>query len=344
MAAALGWPLLADPLSGCRVPGPLTVASVDGLLRVAAVGGWRPEVVVRLGRPWASRVVATWLAGLGPDVTQIVVDPYGRWPDPERAALLVLRCDPTALAVAVAAAGPEKGPADWAARWARAEAAAQEAFDRVLGDHGEVTEPGVARTLGDGLPAGATLFASSSMPVRDVEWYMRPRHGVRVLANRGANGIDGVISTALGVAVAAAGPTVALLGDLAFLYDAGALLVRPQPEPSCTLVVVDNDGGGIFSFLPQAAALPPGPFERLWGTPHGADLAAIARAYGRPVTTVHGAAEVAGAVREAVAEGGVGVVLARTDRRANVEVHDMLHAAAAEGVIAALSEQGRPGR
>jgi 2-succinyl-5-enolpyruvyl-6-hydroxy-3-cyclohexene-1-carboxylate synthase len=173
---------------------------------------------------------------------------------------------------------------------------------------------------------------------------MRPRHAVRVLANRGANGIDGVISTALGVAAATAGPTVALLGDLAFLYDAGALLVRQEPVPPCTLVVVDNDGGGIFSFLPQAVALPAGPFERLWGTPHGADLAAIARAYGRPVTSVAGAAEVAGAVRDAVAQGGVGVVLARTDRRANVEVHDMLHAAAAAGVAAALAEEGRPQR
>ena len=337
MASALGWPVLADPLSGCRVPGPLTVAAADALLRAPLVDGWRPEVVLRLGRPWASRVMATWLSRLDPDVTQIVVDPYGRWSDPERMARLVLRCDPTVLALAVAAAEPGGGHLGWAEGWASAEAVAQEAFDRVLTSYREITEPGVARSLGDELAAGTTLVTSSSMPVRDVEWYLRPRTGLRVLANRGANGIDGVISTSLGVAATGPGPTVTLLGDLAFLYDAGALLGASRQATSCTLVVIDNDGGGIFSFLPQASALPAERFERLWGTPHGADLAAIASAYGVPVTRVRRADEVGAEVRAAIAAGGVRVVLARTDRRANVEVHDALNAAVTAAVRVALS-------
>jgi 2-succinyl-5-enolpyruvyl-6-hydroxy-3-cyclohexene-1-carboxylate synthase len=337
LALALGWPVLADPRSGCRVPGQLTVAAADALLRTPLVASWRPDVILQLGRPWASRVVAGWVAGQGPDRTHVLVDPYGGWVEPERVASLVVRCDPSALCRAVAAVAPSGPAVGWGESWRAAEAAAQAAFDQVLAGHDEVTEPGVARVVGDVLPDRSTLVASSSMPVRDVEWYLRPRGGLRVLANRGANGIDGVISTTLGVASAVAGPTAGLLGDLAFLYDAGALLPRAE-HPGCTLVVIDNDGGGIFSFLPQRSALPAERFERLWGTPHGADLARIASGYGVAVTKVGAADELAGAVRDAVAAGvgggGVGMVLVRTDRDANVAVHDELNAAVAHAVRA----------
>ena len=139
-----------------------------------------------------------------------------------------------------------------------------------------MSEPAVARAVVAGLPEDAVLLAASSMPVRDVEWYSAPRDRVTVLSNRGVNGIDGVLSTAIGVALGRRGPTLALVGDLAFLYDAGALLWSTRRELALTIVVVDNNGGGIFSFLPQAAALPEGQFERYWGTPHGGDVAAIA--------------------------------------------------------------------
>ena len=127
----------------------------------------------------------------------------------------------------------------------------------------------------------------SSMPIRDVEWWGRPRGGVAVVANRGVNGIDGVLSTALGFATSRhAGPVTALIGDLAFLYDIGALLAAVRAGADLDVVVVDNDGGGIFNFLPQAGAQPPERFERLWGTPHGADLVTVARGYGAAVEEV----------------------------------------------------------
>jgi 2-succinyl-5-enolpyruvyl-6-hydroxy-3-cyclohexene-1-carboxylate synthase len=161
--------------------------------------------------------------------------------------------------------------------------------------------------------------------VRDVEWYGTPRNDIRVVGNRGANGIDGVVSTALGVASGSGRPTVALLGDLAFLHDAGGLLGAAGRDVDCTFVVVDNDGGGIFSFLPQASALPVDRFEQLFGTPHGIDIGAIAAAHGIPVTDVV-------AARREPPDAGVRVIHIRTDRAANVAVHDEVNAAIAAAV------------
>jgi 2-succinyl-5-enolpyruvyl-6-hydroxy-3-cyclohexene-1-carboxylate synthase len=162
---------------------------------------------------------------------------------------------------------------------------------------------------------------------------------VRVLANRGANGIDGVTSTAVGVALAAASdadptPTALLIGDVAFLHDSNGLLGAARRGIDLAIVVVDNDGGGIFSFLPQASALPGERFEQLFGTPHGVDLPSLCAAHGIVTIEPHGAAEVGPAISAAVAAGGVKVVLVRTDRAANVAVHDELHAAVAKVVLA----------
>ena len=334
LARVLGWPVLADPRSGCRIPSPATVAAADALLRVGGFAeAHRPDVVLRLGAPWSSRVVAEWLAGL--DVPQYLADPHGAWLDPGRSATTVVAVDPVRLVDAVVAAGPAPAPCEWAAGWAAAEAAAQGALDAALAGR-TLTEPGLARAVVAAVPAGGTLFVSSSMPVRDVEWYGRPRPSLRVLANRGANGIDGVVSTALGTAVAGGRPTVALVGDLAFLHDTNALLIAPgvRPGPDATIVVVDNDGGGIFSFLPQATTLSEARFERLLGTPHGLDLAAVAAAHGARTTVVGTAEEAAEAV--ARPPDGVHVVVARVPgRSANAALHHGLHRRVATALAAA---------
>jgi 2-succinyl-5-enolpyruvyl-6-hydroxy-3-cyclohexene-1-carboxylate synthase len=147
---------------------------------------------------------------------------------------------------------------------------------------------------------------------------------VRVLANRGANGIDGVVSTAVGVALSGC-PTAVLVGDVAFLHDTNALLGLARRPVDLVMVVVDNDGGGIFSFLPQADVLPPDRFEQLFGTPHGVDLAALGDAHGIDVMVVARAGDVAVAVAEALGKGGTRIVVARSDRADNVRVHRELN-------------------
>jgi 2-succinyl-5-enolpyruvyl-6-hydroxy-3-cyclohexene-1-carboxylate synthase len=225
------------------------------------------------------------------------------------------------------------GGSPWTAAWVDAERRAQAAIDAALADIGGdgMGEPGLARRLYAGLGEDTILVTSSSMPVRDVEWYGAPRTRLRVVANRGANGIDGVVSTAIGVALGGQ-PTVALIGDLAFAYDVSALLWASTREIDCTFVVVDNDGGGIFSFLPQASAVPAEQFERLWGTPHGLDLLALAAAYGASCRDLTGADDLDALLTVIGSGRGVRVARYRSDRATNVKIHDLLHAAVADAV------------
>ena len=334
-ARVLGWPVLAAPASGCRGAPAGAVSAFDAVLRHAATAErLRPSVVLHLGALPASKVLAGWTAAVD---EHVVADPHGAWVDPERTASVVVAAAPDALCHAIVAAGPAPAPSGWADAWAAAEGAAQRAIDQVLAAHPEATEPGVARVVTSALGAADTLVVASSMPVRDVEWYGNPAMACRVVANRGANGIDGVVSTALGVAGGSGGRTVALLGDLAFLHDGGGLLWARRRPADCCFVVVDNDGGGIFSFLPQAE-LPHEQFERLWGTPHGIDLCALAGVHGIPAVDVAAADAVDPAVAAARERGGVELVVVRSDRAANVAVHAELVAAVAAALEGATRE------
>jgi 2-succinyl-5-enolpyruvyl-6-hydroxy-3-cyclohexene-1-carboxylate synthase len=327
LAQATGWPVLADPLSGCRVAAPATVAAFDSLLRHPAFAAdHTPAVVLRLGRPPASKVLAQWLAGSGAQQVQVAAP--GAWADPERTASWVVQAEPGPLCAALATRLTGATGTPWMARWAAAEQRAQRAIDLALAGHPEPNEPQIARDVIAALPDGATLVVSSSMPVRDVEWYAAPRSGVRVLANRGANGIDGVVSTAVGVALGTGRPSALLVGDIAFLHDTNGLLGVAARGVDLTIVVVDNDGGGIFSFLPQAA-MDSERFELLFGTPHGVDPALVALAHGVVGVEVKAAHDVGPVVAGSMEEGGVRVVRVVTDRRANVALHDELHRAVA---------------
>jgi 2-succinyl-5-enolpyruvyl-6-hydroxy-3-cyclohexene-1-carboxylate synthase len=333
LSAATGWPVLADPRSGCRTSSPGVVGAFDAILRHGpSAGALAPDVILRLGMPPASKVLAQWIAASGG--VEVAIDPHGRWFDPEHRAAHVLHADPAAAVQALVhlVGGRALEGSSWASAWADAERAAQAAIDAALAGHAEPTEPAAARTVAAVLPEGSTIVVSSSMPVRDLEWFAAPRSGLRVLANRGANGIDGVVSTAVGVALAGRGTgaaTAVLIGDVALLHDANALLGLADRGVDLTIVVVDNDGGGIFSFLPQGAALGADRFEQLFGTPHGVDLSVLAAAHGLMTVEPATAADIADAVLASVGAGGSRLVQIRTDRAANVQVHDELNAAVA---------------
>jgi 2-succinyl-5-enolpyruvyl-6-hydroxy-3-cyclohexene-1-carboxylate synthase len=325
LATAAGWPVLADPRSGCRLPRPSTVAAFDDLLRHPGfAAAHTPTVVVRLGRPPASKVLAQWLAASGAEQLQVTAS--AAWVDPEGTANRRVVADPTLLCGELASRLSAGARTPWPARWRRAEEVAQDAIGKVLAGYGP-TEPGVARALVEALPDGATLVSSSSMPVRDVEWYGAPRDGISHVSNRGANGIDGVVSTAVGVALGSAAPTALLIGDIALLHDSNGLLGLQGRAADLTIVVVDNDGGGIFSFLPQATEVPADRFEQLFGTPHGVDLGGLAAAHGLPTTDLEDLGDLPGLLGD-----GPRLVRVRTDRAANVAVHQAVH----DAVLAAL--------
>ncbi len=265
-------------------------------------------------------MVGQWLAGLDAEV--IAATPDRRWIDPERIAAQVVP-EPGLAAALHVALGPGEAQSREAAEWMAADRRVEEVLDGLL-PASERSEPAVARAVVDAVPAGGALVAASSMPVRDVEWFGRARADIEVFANRGANGIDGITSTATGVALSGR-PTVCLLGDIAFLHDSAGLTALADRPIDLTLVVVNNDGGGIFSFLPQADALDPDRFDQLFGTPHGTDLPALAAAHGIPVAAWGGAD---------LAPDGVRVVVAATDRAANPVRHRELVATVAAAVEA----------
>ncbi len=319
LARATDWPVLADPTAG-RSALPGAVSCADALLRHPGFAAdHAPELVVRFGRPAASKVLAQWVVTSGAIVVQ--VGGPGTI-DPDHNVATVLDGDDVA---ALAESWKGATGTTWAARWRAAANKAEDVIRRELAAQTTLTEPGVARALAEHLPEGAELVVASSMPVRDLEWFGGPT--ARAHANRGANGIDGVVSTALGVALGGR-PTVALVGDIAFVHDAGALTALTRRDVDLRIVVVDNDGGGIFSFLPQATDPGGERFERLFGTPHGTDVVALATAHGLDAVTVTTLPQLV----ERLLAPGPSVTRIATDRAENVRVHQALNAA----VVAAL--------
>ena len=291
-----GWPLLAEPSSGAR-PGPLALGAYQFLLDDAGfMAAHQPDVIVSAGRPGLTRGQLACCAAAPRPPRRARPGP-GRWSDPARTATDVAGGGPLRGSAAVRrerlAGRSWQPPTPPAARGSRR--------DRrdVDGRRRRSASRRLARDLAAALPGGALLWAASSMPVQGPG----PAHGaaadLRVLASRGASGIDGLVSSAIGAALAhqaaGGGPAAALLGDLALLHDAPGLMLGPgEPRPDLCLVVVNNDGGGIFSTLEQAAF--PDSFERVFGTPHGADLAALAAAAGLPYRRIERPANLAAAL------------------------------------------------
>ena len=324
LAETLGWPIIADPRSGARVPNKLVVAGADAILRDADFSKrLRPDVVLRFGTLPASKVVNTWLSGSA--ANQVVITTTPSLTDPDRQCSLHIVGDIDELCAGLVSVhskeSARKRSLSWLDKWIAAEDSAQKAINAALADEPGLTEPGVARAIYALVPEASHLVVSSSMPIRDVEWFGAPRDGLRVHANRGANGIDGVVSTAVGVALASRQPTTLLIGDIALLHDVNGLINLASRKIDLRIVVIDNNGGGIFSFLPQAQALDEAKFEKIFGTPHGADIKMLAQAHQintHELTSISDLAEV-------LSQRGPWLARVVTDRQENVKVHERIN-------------------
>lgn len=395
------WGPHLGPAAGADAESPIDaecpiIDAYDAFLRDPALAdALAPDVVLRIGAPPVSKPLAQYLERHA--VLQIVLD-EGGWPDPAHVAARVVRADPARACQQLAelaerlqgeatrteaeptppggeaSRGPSPGsdaagdPGSWLALWRRINRVAREAIARQLAGWDEPAEPRVVAELARLLPPGSLLVAGNSMPIRDVDTFVPASPTpIRCLANRGASGIDGVVSTAAGVAAAGEGPAALVIGDLSFYHDLNGLWAAARYRLPLVVVVVNNDGGGIFSFLPQAR-LDPEEFEALWGTPHGLDFRHAAALYGIPYRRVRTWDAFRNAVREALAaadpspgfaavrtaparpgdsgvpdppregarRGGPVIVEVRTDRRRNVDHHRQVWRA----VAAALAEAG----
>ena len=315
-AEAAGWPVVADAGSQLRGRGSLVL---DGAEWVLGRGDLAPEVLVRIGGPPSNRAVIDFVESCGA-ADRLLVDSRRRWEDPSFGWTAALASDPVAL---LGEAAGQMASADdaWAVSWIEAAADAWDRVETVLG-HDEVLEPRLAATLLRALPPEVPLYASSSMPVRDVTSFWPsdalPR---RVLVNRGANGIDGVVSSALGASLALHQPVAALVGDVALLHDIGGLLAASLSGADLTVVVPNNDGGGIFSLLPVADGGSDVHFEELFHTPHGVSLGDLANGMGVRYRQVERADELADAIAKA---SGVTVIEVPIDHDAAMKQRQQL--------------------
>jgi 2-succinyl-5-enolpyruvyl-6-hydroxy-3-cyclohexene-1-carboxylate synthase len=340
LAAATGWALLADPLSGLRGPNApeCLVEAHDAVLKTAAFTARHiPRCVLRVGGMPTSKALRLLLEQ-HPETTQIVVDDHA-WREPTARASEIVRADPARVAGALhARLAPSPEPSDFARAWMRAGRAAADVLAHELDAHASLSEPCVVRALARGVATDTWMCIASSMPIRDIDafWPARaPR--VRFLANRGANGIDGTLASAVGTAIVAAREgrdCVVLLGDLAFLHDVGSLLVARRSGVRATFVVVDNDGGGIFEHLPAAQSTPRPLYEAQIATPQGADLAAIAAGFGLHCVTARTADELLAALASAARRPGIHIVRVPVERREMVELHRKLAAAVSACLVA----------
>lgn len=329
LAEKLGWPVLAD--SRARTPRSHvnTVVNFDPILRSTAFTGvHRPEIVVQVGEPPASKVLAQWVKASGCPVQQW--SPVEVVTDPQHLVGTSVVGDLEDLCER-AGVHLEAGSDRWLAGWASAQAKAKVALDAAVGD--SWSEVAVSRLVSQAVPRDAHVVVSSSMPVRDLEWYGGLTDGVEVHSNRGANGIDGVVATGIGVAISTNATTVVMIGDVALLHDASSLTGLPGRGADVRIVVTNNDGGSIFSFLPQATQVTPEQFEVMYGTPHGVDIGALCSAHG----VAHVVATDAGMLIEAIQRRGPLVVEARFARSVNVATHDEINAAVIQAVEEGLT-------
>lgn len=353
LAEATGFPILADPLSGLRAgrhDRSNVIVHADQLTRP---GPWsaahRPTLVLRTGAMPTSKAVLEFLVASAPDL--VVLDSDAGWREAALLPVTFVHADAAATVAALAGIMPSRPAtrtaAPWAAAWITADRAAESTMHGWLAGLTEPFEGSPFPLLAGVLPDGAVLWAGNSMPIRDLDgWFRSVDRSITLRSNRGASGIDGVVSTALGSAAAAAGPVVLVVGDLSFLHDLNAFVAVRLHDLSVTIVLVNNDGGGIFSFLPQAtASMPdaglPEHYEELYGTPHGIDVGPIVTSLGGEHRRV-GPADLGDAIVDSIGRPGARVLELRTNRARNVELHQEVAGVVARVLANALAGELGP--
>jgi 2-succinyl-5-enolpyruvyl-6-hydroxy-3-cyclohexene-1-carboxylate synthase len=325
LAGEAGFPILAD--IQCRFPSPATIDGPALLAETGILDRLQPDVVLRIGAIPTAKAIWRWLEST--EIEQLFVDD-GSWRDPVGSASTAYRADPATTLIGLAgrvAAAPD----DWLPAWRSADAAVSAAVSAALASEPFPTEPAAVRAAWESAPVGSTVSVASSMPIRDLDSFAgAPRGDLDVLANRGANGIDGFLSVSAGAAIASGHRVTAIAGDLSVLHDATALAEIARLDIPVTVVALNNDGGGIFHFLSQASEVDDERFEQVFGTPHGLSLVAVSEAFGVPARRIEAEEE----LRDAVRAPGDGPLLVElhTDRTENVAVHERLRAAAAQAL------------
>jgi 2-succinyl-5-enolpyruvyl-6-hydroxy-3-cyclohexene-1-carboxylate synthase len=347
LSAALNWPLLADPLSQVRcgeAAGPLLIDAYDAFLRDEAfVTQHAPEVVLRFGAMPTAKPFLLYLQR-HIDCEQIVVDGGAGWQEPTLAAAMMIYAEPVGLCEGLVEvirqeAGGRRQEAGgssqsavrssqeaggrrqeaWAKGWVEANRRTREVIAGHFAARDELFEGRIFAELGALLPDDGALYLGNSMPVRDADTFLPARSApLRVYGNRGANGIDGVVSSALGTAARGAQPMVLVIGDVSFYHDMNGLLAARQYGIDLIIVLVNNDGGGIFSFLPQASEREQ--FELVFGTPHGLDFRPVGEMYGACYSLVQDWDGFRAAVQAGL-DGGLHIIELRTNRERNVAQH-----------------------
>jgi len=331
LAKRLTFPILADPLSQVRCGShdrSLVIDSYDAFLRSKKiVEALDPELVLRFGATPTSKPLQAYLAKH--HLARQILISEGDWQDSMHTATDTLQTHPgqfvTELTVALGASSSN----EWCNKWLAINREARKIILSQTSKLEEMFEGKVFVELADLLPAKTTLLAGNSMPVRDLDtFFPSDSKQTRFLANRGASGIDGVLSTALGASAATENPTVVVLGDLSFYHDMNGLLAAKQYGLHATIILVNNKGGGIFSFLPQREF--PETFEKYFATPHGLTFQAAALLYGLTYTKTTSWKEFRNAVSGNLNRPGTAIVEIQTERERNVELHRRISSAVVE--------------
>jgi 2-succinyl-5-enolpyruvyl-6-hydroxy-3-cyclohexene-1-carboxylate synthase len=329
LAANTGYPILAEPTSQVRLGShdrERVVWAYDSIARQRP-DRLAPELIVRFGDMPTSKPLRQWLASLD-DLYEVAVDPLYGWNDPNRRASALVRSAPTPTAEALSARLGRRDNAEWAEAWIDAAGAAAAAIEASLAELDGPTEPGVHAALGSLYADGELVYTASSMPIRDQEAFVAAGPArARFLCNRGANGIDGLVSSAIGAATASGSPAWIVLGDLCLYHDMNGLSALGDASSPVRIVVIENRGGGIFEFLPQAELIERDEFEALFATPSGVPVERVAALHGLAHVRIDDLDQLRDLPRESAVIAEVPV-----DRRDNVAVHRRI----AEAVAAAV--------